>query len=66
MRVQNEIDRFHLVLDVIEHIPRYREKAGSLKDWCNQMLKEHSRYIVKHGEDMPYIKNWKWDNDINK
>ena len=66
MRVQNEIDRFHLVLDVIEHLPRYREKAGSLKDWCNQMLKEHSRYIVKHGEDMPYIKNWKWDNDINK
>ena len=66
MRVKNEIDRFHLVLDVIEHLPRYREKAGSLKDWCNQMLKEHSRYIVKHGEDMPYIKNWKWDNDINK
>ena len=62
MRVVNEIDRFHLVKDVVDDIPRYKDSAKALNDWCDTLLKEHKRYIVKHGEDMPYIKTWKWNN----
>ena len=61
-RVVNEIDRFHLVKDVVDDIPRYRDSSKALNDWCDTLLKEHKRYIIKHGEDMPYIKTWKWNN----
>ena len=62
MRVQNKIDRFNLVKDTVEHLPRYKNNSKVLIDWCNKMLKEHDRYIIKHGEDMPYIRYWKWNN----
>ena len=62
IRVVNEIDRFHLVKDVVDDIPRYRDSAKALNDWCDTLLQEHKRYIIKHGEDMPYIKTWKWNN----
>ena len=59
-RVQNEIDRFHLVMAALKEIPRYRETSKSLVDWCLQMLVKHKEYISEYGEDMPYIKDWKW------
>ncbi len=64
MRVLNKIDRFHLVIAAIEKLPKYQRSGKVLIEWCEDMLKEHVRYIKKHGEDMPYIKNWKWDNDL--
>lgn len=60
IRVQNEIDRFHLVMAALKEIPRYRETSKSLTDWCLQMLVKHKEYITEHGEDMPYIREWKW------
>ena len=60
IRVQNEIDRFHLVIDALKHIPRYQKTSKVLIDWCNDMLKQHKKYIDQKGEDMPYIKNWHW------
>ena len=60
IRVQNEIDRFHLVIDALLHIPRYQKTSKVLINWCNDMLKQHKSYIKQHGEDMPYIKNWRW------
>ena len=65
MRVVNKIDRFNLVIDAIKHLPKYQKNGKVLIEWCEKMLKEHVRYIKKHGDDMPYIKNWKWDNDLN-
>ena len=62
IRVQNEIDRFHLVIDALLHIPRYQKTKGVLINWCNDMLKQHKAYIRQNGEDMPYIKNWRWEN----
>ncbi len=62
IRVQNEIDRFHLVMSVLKEIPRYKTTSKALVDWCNDMLAKHKEYISEYGEDMPYIKNWKWDN----
>ena len=66
MRVVNEIDRFHLVIDILNKIPRYFKTGDVLIDWCEKMLKEHVRYIVKHGEDMPYIKNWYFKDGLDK
>ena len=60
IRVQNEIDRFHLVISVLKEIPRYEKSSRALIDWCNDMLLRHKRYIKEFGEDMPYIKNWEW------
>ena len=60
IRVQNEIDRFHLVMCALREIPRYKNTSTVLTDWCNDMLKKHKSYISEFGEDMPYIKNWKW------
>ena len=60
IRVQNEIDRFHLVIAALKEIPRYKNNAKVLIDWCNDMLKQHEAYIKEYGEDMPYIRNWKW------
>ena len=60
IRVQNEIDRFHLVIAALKEIPRYKNTSKVLVDWCYDMLEKHSKYIKEFGEDMPYIKNWIW------
>ena len=62
IRVQNEIDRFHLVMDALLHIPRYQKTSKVLINWCLDMLKQHKAYIKQNGEDLPYIKNWRWQN----
>ncbi len=61
IRVQNEIDRFNLVISALKEIPRYKDVSKALIDWCLDMLEKHKEYIHEYGEDMPYIKNWKWD-----
>ena len=60
IRVQNEIDRFNLIKSALREIPRYRRSSQVLMDWCDDMLKQHKAYINEYGEDMPFIKNWKW------
>lgn len=60
IRVQNEIDRFNLVIAALKYIPRYSKTSQALVDWCEEMLKKHKEYISEYGEDMPYVANWKW------
>ena len=60
IRVQNEIDRFHLVISAIKEMPKYEKSAQVLVDWCNDMLDKHKKYICEYGEDMPYIREWKF------
>ena len=60
MAVMNDLDRFHLVADVIDRIPLH----GSQADYAKQALRdkriEHKQYIADHGEDMPEVREWKW------
>ena len=63
IRVQNYFDRFYLLL---WEIPRYKDTSKALVDWCYDMLNKHKAYIAEYGEDIPYVKTWKWDNNINK
>ncbi len=61
MKVQNKLDRFHLVMDALKYLDKLGEKRTSLNEWCKDKLIEHKEYIHEYGEDMPEIKNWKWE-----
>ncbi len=60
MTVLNDIDRFHLVNDVINRVPTLAARAAHLSQFVRDKLIEHKRYIRQRGEDMPEIRNWKW------
>ncbi|MHB1687990.1 MAG: phosphoketolase family protein [Ignavibacteriaceae bacterium] len=60
MVVLNELDRFHLVGDVIDRVPGLGSRAAYVKQFLRDKLLEHKKYIDKYGEDMPEIRNWKW------
>ncbi|MGA2603181.1 MAG: phosphoketolase family protein [Verrucomicrobiia bacterium] len=60
MTVMNDLDRFHLVADVIDRVPKLGERAAYAKQAIRDKLLEHKQYIAEHGEDMPEIRNWRW------
>ena len=60
MRVQNEIDRFHLVKDVLIHLPQLGNRGAYLIQKMNDKLVEHKQYISEVGLDLPEIRDWQW------
>lgn len=61
MVVMNDVDRYHLVIDVIDRVPSLGAKAAYLKQEMHNKLIDHKEYIKIHGEDMPEVKDWKWN-----
>jgi len=65
MRVQNKIDRFNLVIDVINHLPYKGSKEIYLMETMKNKIIKHNAYIRENGEDMEEIQNWKWESSKN-
>ena len=63
MRVQNEIDRYHLVLSALKRLPNLGNKGAILNQLCRDKLVSHKQYIEEFGKDMPEIVNWKWKDN---
>ena len=61
MKVQNKIDRYHLVIDALKYLDLVEDKETLVK-WCLDKLEYHNKYIREYGIDMPDVKNWKWNN----
>jgi len=61
MTVLNDMDRFHLVMDVIDRLPGLGEKCAYIKQEMQDLLIRHREYINREGMDMPEVLNWKWE-----
>ncbi|NOT39526.1 MAG: phosphoketolase family protein [Alphaproteobacteria bacterium] len=58
--VVNDLDRFHLMADVVDRVPKLGSSAAYVKQAVRDKLIEHKRYIAEYGDDMPEIRNWQW------
>jgi xylulose-5-phosphate/fructose-6-phosphate phosphoketolase len=60
MVVLNDLDRFHLVMDVIDRVPKLERIGAQVKQAMRDKRLEHKQYIREHGDDMPEVRDWKW------
>jgi xylulose-5-phosphate/fructose-6-phosphate phosphoketolase len=60
MVVRNDLDRFHLVQDVIDRVPSLGTRYAHLRQRMADKLVEHNEYIRVHGDDMPEVRDWRW------
>ena len=60
MVVLNDLDRFHLVGDVIDRVPQLGARGAYVKQAMRDKLIEHRQYVTQYGEDMPEVRNWRW------
>ena len=63
MVVLNDLDRFHLVADVIDRVPQLGARAAYAKQAIGDKLIEHKQYIARYGKDMPEIEEWRWSGE---
>ncbi len=60
MLVRNDMDRFHLVMDVIDRVPGLGTRAAHVRQHMVDERTRHEIYVRTHGEDLPEIRDWKW------
>ena len=66
MRVQNEIDRYHIVIDALKYLPKLGNSSSRLIEWCKDKLIEHSEYIREYGQDLEEVRNWTWEDSMKE
>ena len=62
LRVQNDIDRFDLVIDTVKRLPQLGNTASYLIQEMQDKLVEHRQYITTYGQDLPEVRDWKWND----
>ena len=60
MCVLNDLDRFHLVGEVVDRVPSLRSRAAYVKQMIHEKLIDHRAYVDAHGEDLPEVRDWQW------
>jgi len=60
MAVRNDLDRCHLVMDVIDRVPGLSSRYAHVKQAMRDLLVEHVQYICEHGDDLPLVRDWRW------
>jgi xylulose-5-phosphate/fructose-6-phosphate phosphoketolase len=60
MVVRNNLDRFHLVMDVIDRVPGLARRATEVRQRMVDMRTRHRRHVVEHGVDLPEVRDWRW------
>ena len=66
MRVQNEIDRYHIVIDALKYLPQLGNSSSRLIEWCKDKLIEHNEYIREYGQDLEEVRNWTWEDSMKE
>jgi len=65
MRVQNKLDRYHLVISALKYLPEFKENEVLTK-WCLEQVEKHNNYIKEFGKDMPDIVNFDFFKELEK
>jgi xylulose-5-phosphate/fructose-6-phosphate phosphoketolase len=60
MVVMNDLDRFHLVGDVVDRLPQLGSRAAYAQQAIREKLLDHKHYVRTHGDDLPEVRDWKW------
>jgi xylulose-5-phosphate/fructose-6-phosphate phosphoketolase len=60
MCVLNNIDRFQLTVDAIRRVPRLKAQVSDAEQWYSEEIQKHRLYVSENGDDLPEIKNWRW------
>ncbi|MFG1813536.1 hypothetical protein ACGFIF_07230 [Kribbella sp. NPDC049174] len=60
MVVRNDLDRFHLAIDVIDRVPGLGQRAVAVRQWLIDQRTRHHAYILEHGDDLPEVRDWHW------
>jgi len=66
MAVLNRIDRYSLLSDVVDRVPKLRERAAYAQQAIRERLIDHRTYINAHGDDLPEIRNWRWGQPVRR
>jgi xylulose-5-phosphate/fructose-6-phosphate phosphoketolase len=66
MVVRNDMDRFHLVMDVIDRVPGLAKRAAVVRQDMQDLRTKHRAYVNEHGADMPEITDWLWIPSVNQ
>jgi xylulose-5-phosphate/fructose-6-phosphate phosphoketolase len=60
LAMNNQIDRFNLVIDVIDRVPRLGSRAAHVKERMKEAILSHRHYAHEHGTDAPEVSQWRW------